>query len=501
MDARVVERLDARRAGFPPAEERLHRFARQSPFGTIVSDDSTVGEDEPRVGGDGPDLLDRELQLRAPQGTVEGTLVERRDLGGTGENVAVEDDVVRPLGEGQRVLRAVTGQPSRAQPIQQVGDMVRISRHECIVPSVRLRNVPVKDVSETPNRYRDAVRALTYVANDTLAWRELADPSIAGDREAIVRPIAATTCDLDARIIRGRTPFEPPFALGHECVAEVVDIGDRVRTVRPGDVVVVPWHICCGECERCRMGLSAQCRTLADNACFGVPIGGHFGGLFSDLVRVPFADAMLVPVPDGVDPVAAASVSDNLTDAYIAVRHGLQKRPGARVLVHGGIGSLGLFAVDHAVAAGAESVDYVDADPSRRAIAASLGATTHAMVPDEFAWTHPVVIDATRRREDLRRAVIALAAGGHLSSVTISFGDAPMPLWEMYLRDATFSAGRPSVRPHIPAVLRLLERGEIHPERVVSEIVAWNDAPAALVEPSLKPVVTRPRAFARAAEH
>lgn len=342
------------------------------------------------------------------------------------------------------------------------------------------------------------MRALTFVGKGRLEWREQSDPLLTADRQAIVRPIASTTCDLDPHIIGGFTPFEPPFAIGHECVAEVVDIGASVRTVQQGDVVVVPWHICCGDCDRCRIGLSAQCGTLAENACFGVPIGGHWGGFFSDLVRVPFADAMLVRVPDGIDPVAASSVSDNLTDAYIAVRNGLRKRPGGRVLVHGGVGSLGLFAVDHALAAGAESVDYIDSDPQRRSIAESLGAVPHAMVPDEFTWTHPIVINAAGNPEEMRRAIVALAAGGHVSSVAIYFRDTPMPLWEMYLRDASYSAGRPSVRPHIPSVLQLVERGEIHPQRVVSKLIAWDDAAEALVEPSLKPVVTRPRAFARA---
>jgi len=342
------------------------------------------------------------------------------------------------------------------------------------------------------------LRALTFVGKGRLEWREASDPLITRNREAIVRPIASTTCDLDQWIISGFTPFDPPFAIGHECVAEVVEIGDSVRTVQPGDVVVVPWHICCGDCDRCRSGLTAQCVAIGRDACFGVPIGGHWGGLFSDLVRVPFADAMLVRVPEGIDPVAASSASDNLTDAYIAVRNGLLKRPGARVLVHGGIGSLGLFAVDHALVAGAESVDYVDSDPQRRSIAQSLGALTHESVPEDFKWTHPVVINATPKPQEMRRAIVALAAGGHVSSVAIYFRDTPMPLWEMYLRDGTYSAGRPSVRPHIPSVLELLERGEIHPERVVTKLIAWDDAAEALVEPSLKPVVTRPRAFARA---
>jgi len=216
------------------------------------------------------------------------------------------------------------------------------------------------------------LRALVFTGTRRLEWHDAPDPVITGGRQAVVRPIASTTCDLDQRIIAGKAPFEPPFAIGHECVAEVVEIGSSVRSVKPGDVVVVPWHFSCGECDRCRAGLTASCQAIGRYACFGIPIGGHWGGLFSDLALVPFADAMLVPVPEGVDPVAAVSVSDNLTDAWIGVSKGLARHPGAKVLVHGGVGSLGVYAVQLALAAGAESVDYVDGDASRRAVARSL---------------------------------------------------------------------------------------------------------------------------------
>jgi hypothetical protein len=52
--------------------------------------------------------------------------------------------------------------------------------------------------------------------------------------DAVVRPIASTTCDLDRAIIAGATPFVGSFAISHECVAEVVDIGDGAATLRPG---------------------------------------------------------------------------------------------------------------------------------------------------------------------------------------------------------------------------------------------------------------------------
>lgn len=128
-----------------------------------------------------------------------------------------------------------------------------------------------------------------------------------------MRPVAATTRDVDRAIILGRAPVPPPYAIGHECVGEIIAIGAGVSHVQPGDLVVVPWHICCGRCDRCHQRLTAHCRTVPYMAMFGAPIGGEWGGLFSDLVRVPYADAMLVPRPPGLDPVAMASASDNFS--------------------------------------------------------------------------------------------------------------------------------------------------------------------------------------------
>jgi len=338
-------------------------------------------------------------------------------------------------------------------------------------------------------------RALVFAGERRLEWRERADLTVQGDLEAIVRPIASTTCDLDRRILTGQSPFEPPFDIGHECVAEVLAIGDRVRQVKPGDVVVVPWHVACGTCLACKGGFPAHCEIMGRLSGYGVPIAGEWGGLFSEEVRVPFADGMLVPVPDGLDPVAVSSASDNLTDAYIGVRRGLGKHPGARVLVVAGVESLGLFAADHALAAGAAGVDYVDRDARRRSVAEGLGARVFEALDPGFDRQYRVVIGASRDPADLKGALKALAPGGHCSNLTMFFGDTPMPLWEMYLRDVTFSIGLPSVAPHIPAVLKLASCGHIHPERLV-QVVDWSDACEGLLEPHLKPVMVRPRLLA-----
>lgn len=339
------------------------------------------------------------------------------------------------------------------------------------------------------------MKVLQFLGKGKLEWRDAPHLSVQSDLEAIVRPIASTTCDLDRRIIAGLSPFEPPFAIGHECVAEVIATGDLVRKVRVGDVVVVPWHISCGVCEACRREMHAHCEAVPGVAGYGVPLGGNWGGLFSEEVRVPFADGMLVNLPEGVDPVAVASASDNLTDAYIAVERGLKKHPGARVLVVGGIESLGLFAVDHALAGGASRVDYVDAHEGRRAAAMSLGAHVHPVLTEDFISRFPVVIGASRAPEDLRSAIRCLSSGGHISNLAMFFGDTPLPLWEMYLRDVSLSLGLPSVHSHVPKVLELARCGHIHPERLMT-IHQWEDAPLALIQPEIKPVIVRSRLHA-----
>jgi threonine dehydrogenase-like Zn-dependent dehydrogenase len=339
------------------------------------------------------------------------------------------------------------------------------------------------------------MRVLTYVEPGKLEWREAPDPEVRGAGEAVVRPVAASPCDLDKAIIAGRTPLPGPFALGHEAVAEVVAVGDGVTRLAVGQLVVVPWHICCGACDRCLAGLTASCRAVTPRAMYGTPIGGAWGGLFSDLVHVPFAEAMLVPVPAGVPAATVAAASDNLTDAWVAVSRPLAQHPGARVLVVGGAGSIGLYAVQLAFAAGASGVDYVDRSEGRLALAAAFGATpiqrSDADLPE-----HDVVVDASANHAELVRAIRAVGPGGVCTSVGIYFLDAPLPLLDMYAKDVTFRTGRCSVGPHIPRVLSLVASGAVHPERVTSDEAPWDSAVDVLLGRKLKPVLVRPQIHA-----
>ena len=326
--------------------------------------------------------------------------------------------------------------------------------------------------------------ALTWTG-DGLERLDVAAPSLEGDREALVRPVAVATCDLDGLMIAGETPFPAPIALGHECVAEVVAAGDGVRSVEPGALVSVPFQVSCGECDRCREGRTANCRTVAPFSMYGFGrTGSDWGGFLSDLVRVPFADHMLVPLPSGVDPVAVASASDNIADAWRAVGPQLERAPGAAVLVVGGAGagSIGLYATGIAVALGSERVVYVDADAGRRATAEAFGAEARER-DGERPGRFPVTVDASGDPDGLALALACMEFDGTCTSTAIYLGEQPpMPLLEMYMRNTTFVTGRVHARPAMPRVIELAAGGRFRPEQVTSKVVAWDDAADALLE-------------------
>ncbi|HWF58410.1 MAG TPA: alcohol dehydrogenase catalytic domain-containing protein [Candidatus Dormibacteraeota bacterium] len=333
------------------------------------------------------------------------------------------------------------------------------------------------------------MRALTFVGRRHVEWRDVPDPRLQSATDAIVRPVAATTCDVDLVILLGRSPLQPPFALGHECVAEVVEAGEAITHVAAGDLVVVPWHISCGQCDRCAAGLQAHCRAVAELAMFGAPLGGDWGGLFSDLVHVPFADAMLVPLPTGLDPVALASAGDNWSLAWGMVARQLQARPGGSVLIMSR-GSIGLYACDIAGALGASRRLYVDPDAGRRAIAESYGAEVTAST-EPLRHGFDLAVEATGRVADLATACRSLVPEGVCESAGNHFRRGELPLLEMYMSGLTLHLGRDSTRAHIPEALRLAAGGAVHPRRVVSDVLDWEMLPTVLPELRRKPVFVR----------
>jgi threonine dehydrogenase-like Zn-dependent dehydrogenase len=341
--------------------------------------------------------------------------------------------------------------------------------------------------------------ALTLVETSTVRWDDVPAPAITDPRQAIVRPIAVATCDLDTSVLRGAYPLPGPYPFGHEGVAEVIEIGEDVRTVAIGDRVVVPFQISCGACGPCLRGRTGNCANVPKMATYGLgQMGGlQWGGLLADRVLVPYADAMLVVLPPGVDAAAVASASDNIPDGWRAVGPQLAAEPGAEVLVVGGTGgphSIGLYAAGLAVAAGASRVVYLDCDAQRLQIATQLGAEIIESAPQKKVGAFPITVNASGTEAGLACALNSTAADGTCTSIAVYLADPKLPMFAMYSRCCTLHTGRAHVRPAIPEVLRLVADGLFDPALVTTTRADWDDAVDALAEPSMKVVLTRPDA-------
>jgi alcohol dehydrogenase len=376
------------------------------------------------------------------------------------------------------------------------------------------------------------MRELTFVRHGHLEWRDRPDPALEEETDALVRPFVASRCDGDTlplhrpvsramqlglktgRIdpvvaaIIGDVPFQGPFGIGHECVAQVTAVGSGVTQVAVGDVVVVPWSLSCGRCAECRIGVTAKCSTLRARSPGGVlaafgfgPSTGGWGGVVADSLRVPYADHMLVQVPGDLDPVRVAAAGDNLTDAWRAVVPPLRKRPGGAVLVIGGAArSIGLYAAGLAVAHGASQVDNQDDDESRLEIAAALGARTHRLsrrrrrsLGHFLAGHYDIAVEASSRAQGLRDALRALRPGGVCTGTGYYLSPGTrLPAMSMYATSATLELGVSSVRPHLPGVLAFVAEADFPAEKVTTLVADWEDAPAAYAARTTKLVLRRP---------
>jgi threonine dehydrogenase-like Zn-dependent dehydrogenase len=339
-----------------------------------------------------------------------------------------------------------------------------------------------------------AMKQLTFIEAGKLEWWDVEEPQLQSATDVLVRPLAVARCDLDYAILAGKAPFIGPFPFGHEFVGEVVALGTEISSFKIGDRVIVPFQISCGSCTRCHHKLTNSCTTVAYRSMYGLgALGGEWGGALSDLVRVPFAENMLIPLPAGIAPATLASASDNIPDGWRTVGPYLEAAPDSSVLiVGGGAWSIGLYAVAVASALNAPKLDYLDTDPERLAIAESLGATVIQGPPKRRVGAYDITVDASAHAAGLACALRSTAVGGICTSVGIYYTDTtPMPLLDMYDTGVTFKIGRAHSRADLPRIVELVANGRFHPEKVTTKVAAWSDAVEALNDPSAKVVIVR----------
>jgi threonine dehydrogenase-like Zn-dependent dehydrogenase len=338
------------------------------------------------------------------------------------------------------------------------------------------------------------MRQLWFAKKNTLEWRDVAEPKLDGPGQAIVRPLAIARCDLDLPIIQGHTLFRPAFPIGHEMTAEIVALSEDISNLQIGDACVVNFQIACGSCPACSARHSPACTTVPFGANYGLGREAvQFGGGIAELVKVPYAEAMLQKIPQGIDPHAVASLSDNMTDAYRTVAPYLKAEPGANILIVGGVAeSIACYAILEAQALGAGKITYFDIDKSRADFAAKLGAITeHAeKYPQRLTGNFDLTVDCSGSVDGFRMALRSTRPYGKSITVSIFFDNSvPIPYIEMYTKGIDLTISRTHAREQTPEILQLIGAKKFDPAVVTSRIADFGDAAEAWVEPGRKLVV------------
>jgi threonine dehydrogenase-like Zn-dependent dehydrogenase len=226
------------------------------------------------------------------------------------------------------------------------------------------------------------MKAICWNGINDVRVESVPEPRLLNPRDAIIRVKATTICGSDLHLYDGYIPsMEKGDILGHEFMGEVVEVGPAVRNLRPGDRVVVPSIISCGNCFHCKHGQFSLCDNSNPNPVLAEKTWGHcpcgifgyshmmggYAGSHAEYVRVPFADVGPRKLPDSVSDERALFLSDAVPTGFMAADY-CDIQPGDTIAVWG-CGAVGLFAIRSAYLLGAERVIAIDRLPERLLLA------------------------------------------------------------------------------------------------------------------------------------
>lgn len=297
---------------------------------------------------------------------------------------------------------------------------------------------------------------------------------------AVVRVVATGMCRSDWHAWAGHDgDVAFPHVPGHELAGELVEIGPGVTRWQVGDRVTVPFVCGCGRCEWCRSGNAQVCPDQEQ------PGFTHWGS-FAEYVGLHAADTNLVAIPEQVDFATAASLGCRFATAYRALVGRARVVPGEWVTVIGA-GGIGLSAVMIARALGAHVI-AVDRNPGALAVAADLGAD-HTLLADgtEMAaavnglvpgGSH-VAVDAVGSEQTCADAILSLRRRGRLAQVGLLppvEGHPRVPMARVIAWELDLLGSHGMAATDYPAMLALIETGELQPQRLIERTIGLGEA-------------------------
>lgn len=234
------------------------------------------------------------------------------------------------------------------------------------------------------------MRALVWHGKEDIRCDTVTDPEIEDTRDAIIKVTSCAICGSDLHLFHNFIPaMLPGDIMGHEMMGEVVEVGSGAKgKLKKGDRIVVPFTIICGECDQCKRSNFSVCertnrnKKIADKV-FGHTTAGLFGythltggypGGQAEYLRVPFADATHIKVPDGLTDEQVLFLGDIFPTGWQAAAQ-CDIEPTDTVAIWG-CGPVGQMTIRSAMLLGAKQIIAIDRVPERLSMAEAGGATT-----------------------------------------------------------------------------------------------------------------------------
>jgi len=322
---------------------------------------------------------------------------------------------------------------------------------------------------------------LMYKAHDVRIGN-VPDAAIRQPTDALIRITRACICGSDLWPYNGGPNVEGQ-QMGHESIGVVEDVGSEVRTIRRGQVVVMPFAFSDGSCMFCDEGLQTAC---VHGGFFGN--GGDIGGAQAEALRVPLADGTLYPLPVGEDDALMPSLL-TLSDVMGTGHHAAvtaRVAPGHKVVVVGD-GAVGLCGVIAAKRLGAEQIIVMGRHEARIALARRFGATDVVSERGEEGiervraltggfGVHSV-LECVGTEQAIETSMGVVRAGGAVGRVGVPHYDSVPGAKPMFYRNVVVAGGPAPVRGYIDDLLPDVMEGRIEPGLVFDRTVGLDEVP------------------------
>ena len=221
------------------------------------------------------------------------------------------------------------------------------------------------------------MRGIVYTGDGVEVTDELGLREV-GPKEVRVAVAAAGVCHSDLSVINGTIPWKPPAVLGHEGAGVVEAVGSEVRSVKPGDHVVIATLASCGVCRACSTGHPTWCRASLGNVSHPFTYKGESASNFAAasvfVESTIVSEVQAVRIPKDVPLTSACLIGCGVLTGVGAVLNRAQVRPGETAVVFG-VGGIGLNVIQGLEIAGATRIIGVDPMASKEGLARQFGAT------------------------------------------------------------------------------------------------------------------------------